>query len=149
MKKAKTIYHYIYYYLLVTRVKSEQNSSFQSSMLTEKKLKLWVCTLVLTVSILVTSSFAWIHSIHESRRVLKVKGVVSLRYSYGYQTFCKQVFHPSLCWYMQCLNSWCCGWLQTPNDVIQRSEKTLNDPINSFHNTKKHLLCFPWLRYFY
>lgn len=56
-----------------------------------------------------------------------MKGVVSLQYSYGYQTFCKQVFHPSLCWYMQCLNSWCCGWLQTPNDVIQRSEKTLNN----------------------
>ena len=61
MKKARTIYHYIFYYLLVTRVKSEQNSNFQSLMLTEKKLKLWVCTLVLTVFILVTSAH-----LHES-----------------------------------------------------------------------------------
>jgi len=43
MKKARIIYHYIFYCLLVTRVKSELNLSFQFSMQTEKKQRLWVC----------------------------------------------------------------------------------------------------------
>jgi len=46
----------------------------------------------------------------------------------------------------KCVVSWCCGRLQSPNDVIQKIEKALNDSHtttqrrtnNGFRNTMKH-----------
>ena len=52
--------------------------------------------------------------------------------------------------------SWCCGQVQSPDDVIQKIEKTLNythkltqkQTKNSFHNTRKDLKCWTLLSLF-
>lgn len=83
------------YLLLLACNKSEVRAKFKFSILNANREETKAMGMYFGINSFYfsyISSFAWIHSVQESRRVLKVKGVISLRYSYRYQIFASKFF---------------------------------------------------------